>query len=140
MAARKVMNARDINTGENIYILSHAKATYMSDNRTVEDAINSINTSYKKINHGIEDTSYTLTPNILHVWDEVTMLNLSLGDEIDEIANEFIFQFTSGSTATSLTLPDNVKWANNVIPSISSNKIYQVSILNNLGSILEFNI
>lgn len=140
MTARKVMNARDINTGENIYFLSHAKATYMSDNRTVEDAINSINTSYKKINHGIEDTSYTLTPNTLHVWDEVTVLNLSLGDEIDEIANEFIFQFTSGSTATSLTLPDNVKWANNVIPSISSNKIYQVSILNNLGSILEFNI
>ena len=47
-----------------------------------------------------------------------------------------MFQFTSGATATSLTLPDDIKWANEV--TIEPNKIYQVSILKGLGSVLEF--
>lgn len=40
MATRKVKDAKDLDTGELIYIKGHAKATYMSDGRTVEDAIN----------------------------------------------------------------------------------------------------
>lgn len=40
MATRKIKDAKDLDTGELIYIKGHAKATYMSDGRTVEDAIN----------------------------------------------------------------------------------------------------
>lgn len=40
MATRKVKDAKDLDTGELVYIKGHAKATYMSDGRTVEDAIN----------------------------------------------------------------------------------------------------
>jgi hypothetical protein len=40
MATRKVKDAIDISTNEPIYFLGHAKATYMSDGTTVEDAIN----------------------------------------------------------------------------------------------------
>ena len=40
MATRKIKDAKDINSGELIYFKGHAKATYMSDGRTVEDAIN----------------------------------------------------------------------------------------------------
>lgn len=39
MATRKIKDAKDLDTGELIYIKGHAKATYMSDGRTVEDAI-----------------------------------------------------------------------------------------------------
>ncbi len=45
MATRKVKDAIDISTNEPIYFLGHAKATYMSDGTTVEDAINNINQS-----------------------------------------------------------------------------------------------
>ena len=40
---RKVTNAINIDTGELLYIKGHALATYMSDGRTVEEAISNIN-------------------------------------------------------------------------------------------------
>lgn len=45
MATRKIKDAQDTTTNELIYIKGHAKATYMSDGRTVEDAINEMSTS-----------------------------------------------------------------------------------------------
>lgn len=37
--SREVKDAREITTGDLIYFRGHAKATYMSDGRTVEDAL-----------------------------------------------------------------------------------------------------
>ena len=94
--------------------------------------------AYAQVNHGTADTTFTLTPNTFHVWDEVASLTLTLGSESAGVANEYVFQFTSGATATSLTLPDDIKWANDSAPTIAENKIYQVSILKGLASVLEF--
>lgn len=44
MNQRKVKDAIDLISGERVYFKGHAKATYMSDGKTVEDAINSIGT------------------------------------------------------------------------------------------------
>jgi hypothetical protein len=52
----------------------------------------------------------------------VTSLDLSFADEQADVANEYLFQFTSGATATTLTLPESLKWTN--IPTISENMIY----------------
>jgi hypothetical protein len=93
---------------------------------------------YSEVNHGTADTTFTLTPNTFHVWDEVASLILDFGSETSGVANEFLFQFTSGSTATTLILPDNIKWANNSAPTIVENKIYQISVLKGLASVLEF--
>lgn len=94
--------------------------------------------AYSEVSHGTADTTFELTPNTFHVWDEVTELDLSLGAETAGVANEYLFQFTSGSTATTLSLPDDIKWANDEAPTIEINKIYQISILRGLGSVLEF--
>lgn len=94
--------------------------------------------AYAEVNHGTSDTTFTLTPNTFHVWDEVASLTLTFGDETAGVANEFLFQFTSGSTPTTLTLPDSLKWANDTPPTIAENMIYQVSILKGLASVLEF--
>jgi hypothetical protein len=45
---RKVKDAKDLSSNELIYFKGHAKATYMSDGTTVEDAIKNIS-----INGGI---------------------------------------------------------------------------------------
>ena len=95
--------------------------------------------AYAEVNHGIGDTTFALTPNTFHMWDEVASLDLSFADEQTGVANEYLFQFTSGATATTLTLPDGLKWANNNVPTIAENKIYQVSVLKGLASVLEFN-
>jgi hypothetical protein len=94
--------------------------------------------AYSEVNHGASDTTFTLTPNTFHVWDEVSALTLALGSEISGVANEYLFQFTSGSAATSLTLSEDIKWANDNPPTIVENMIYQVSILKGLASVLEF--
>ena len=96
------------------------------------------NGAYAQVNHGTSDTTFTLTPNTFHVWDEVTSLDLSFGEETEGIANEFLFQFTSGTTATTLILPDTIKWANEEVPTIETNMIYQVSILKGVASVLGF--
>ena len=98
-----------------------------------------LSSAYPEVNHGTGDTTFTLTPNTFHVWDEVTSLTLNFGSGISGVANEYLFQFTSGPTATSLALPDDIKWANDNVPTIEANMIYQVSILHGLASVLEFN-
>lgn len=94
--------------------------------------------AYAEVNHGTSDTTFTLTPNTFHVWDEVASLTLTLGSETSGVANEFLFQFNSGSEATTLTMSDDIKWANDSAPTIAENMIYQVSILKGLASVLEF--
>lgn len=83
------------------------------------------------VDHGTNDTTFELTPNVLHKWDEVASLTLTLGAETPNIVNEFMIQFTSGATATQLSLPETVKWLNT--PEIAANMVYQVSIVNNLA-------
>lgn len=92
--------------------------------------------TYAEVNHGTSDSTFELTPNTFHVWDEVTSLNLTLGAETSGIANEYLFQFASGSTPTTLTLPDGIKFSEDL--TIEANKIYQISILKGLGSVLSW--
>ena len=84
-----------------------------------------------EVNHGTSDTSLALTPNVLHVWGTVGSLTLTLGTGASGVMNEYMFQFDSGSTATTLSLPSSVKWITD--NTIEANKTYQVSILNNLA-------
>lgn len=67
---------------------------------------------------------------------EVASLDISLADGEDGVVNEYLVQFTSGATATTLTLPDDIAWMS--APSVQANKTYQVSIVNNLGVMGEF--
>jgi hypothetical protein len=96
------------------------------------------NGAYAQVNHGMSDTTFTLTPNTFQVWDEVTELNITLDSEISGVANEYLFQFTSGSEPTTLSIPEDIKWANDDAPVIEANKIYQISILKYLGSVMSW--
>lgn len=87
------------------------------------------------ISHGTSDTTFALTPNILHIWGTVTSLTLTLATPSDAtVINEYMFEFTSGSTATTLSLPATVVWDKDKGDiSIESGYVYQVSILNNFA-------
>ena len=92
--------------------------------------------AYVEVNHGTSDTTFTLTPNTFHIWGEMTAMTLTLGAEASGIANEYIFQFISPTTPTTLTLPDDIKFSEDL--TIEANKIYQISILKGLGSVLSW--
>jgi len=82
--------------------------------------------------HGTTDTTFALTPNTMHVWDEVEALTLTLSPNTKEGAlAEYAFQFTSPLKPTKLKLPDYIKWQAPLL--VVSNCIYQVSITNNLA-------
>lgn len=82
------------------------------------------------------ENTATIAPNVLNVWGEVATLYITLGEFKEGVVNEYMFQFTSGATATTLVLPADIKWVS--APNIQANKTYQVSIINNLGVIGEF--
>lgn len=85
----------------------------------------------QEVNHGTSDTTFTLTANTMHIWGTVTSLTLSLPTDSNSVLDEFMFTFTSGSTATTLSLPNTVKWVQDI--EVETNKTYQVSIVNNLA-------
>ena len=85
----------------------------------------------------VESTSSTqeIQPNKFYKFGEVSSLNITLAAITDtSVLNEYMFEFTSGSTATTLTLPNTIKWLET--PTIESNKIYQCSIVDNIGVLL----
>lgn len=87
------------------------------------------------IDHGTDDTTYALTPNVFHKWGEVANLSLTLAEPSDTtVYNEYMFEFVSGSTATTLSLPDTIQWVST--PSVEANTTYQCSIVNNVGIIV----
>ena len=62
-----------------------------------------------QVNHGTADTTFTLQANQYHTWGEVASLTLTLGSSTDEQANGYWFSFDSGATATTLSLPEEIK-------------------------------
>lgn len=84
------------------------------------------------VNHGTADTTFTLTPNAMHVWGEVAQLTLTLGEPMPNVVNEYAFEFQSPATPTNLSLPATLKWYNDYTPNIRAGKRYQASIVNNV--------
>lgn len=74
-----------------------------------------------------------IKPNIFYKFGEVSSLTITLAAEESGIENEYKFEFVSGSTPTTLSLPETVKWSGGSAPTIEASKTYQVSIVNNLA-------
>ena len=78
------------------------------------------------------DTTVTIEPNKLYIFPEMTSLTVTLATPSDpNVANEYHFFFTSGATATTLTLNDVLSDAY----SIEANMKYEVSILEGVAYI-----
>lgn len=86
-----------------------------------------------------DDTTnvFAIDPNKMYMFGTRTNLTVTLNSGDSNIVNEYMFQFTSGSVATTLTVPSSVNWIKD--PDIQTNKKYAVSIENNLGIIGEWN-
>ena len=74
------------------------------------------------------DTAVELESNKLYVFPEMESLTITLTEPSNTaIVNEYHFVFKSGSTATTLSIPDSVKVPSGF--SVEVNKIYEISIL-----------
>ena len=99
----------------------------------VDDAVGGVSAATPRQQMQNTDTTVTLQPNTLYVFPEMTSLAVTLATPTNTaIANEYHFFFTSGATATALTLPEDVVTAGQ---AIEANKKYEVSILENIAYI-----
>ena len=88
----------------------------------------------QEVNHGTSDTTFTLTPNVMHIWGTVSSLNLSLPTDTNSVLDEYLFTFTCSTGGTTLTLPASIVWIQD--PEFEEGKTYQISIVNNLAGYL----
>lgn len=76
------------------------------------------------------DTNATIQPNKLYVFPEMARLTITLGAITDNsVVNEYHFMFTSGATATTLSIPATVKQPDGF--TVEANHVYEVSIMEN---------
>lgn len=76
-----------------------------------------------------------LQPNTYYKFGECVSLTVTLAAEIEGVFNEYSFEFTSGSTATTLSIPESVKWDDGESPTIKQNKKYLVAITGGIAFI-----
>lgn len=79
----------------------------------------------------IAENTKELQPNKYYIFGEMETLTLTLAAGEENKLSEYMFEFTSGTTPTTLTLPETVKWMGD--HTIEASKIYQVSIINNIA-------
>ena len=92
----------------------------------VDDAVGGISAATPRQQMQSTDTAVTLQPNTLYVFPEMATLTVTLAAPANtNIANEYHFFFTSGATATALTLPDGIVSD----MSVEANRRYEASIM-----------
>lgn len=89
------------------------------------------------VHHGTADTTFALTPNIMHVWGEVERLNLSLAPNTEPtILAEYCFQFSSPANKATEFQLQGVEWYEGVVPTILKGKTYQGSVVNGVAILI----
>lgn len=79
-----------------------------------------------------------LQPNTFYKFGECSSLTITLAAEKSGILNEYMFEFISGSTPTTLTDIPNIKWQNGDKLAPEANYTYQISIVNNCAVYAKF--
>ena len=79
-------------------------------------------------------SSASISPNVLNVWGVVSSLSITFAAGAAGEVNEYRFQFTCPfNAATALTLPSQIRWANDDALDPKPGYTYQVSVENNLA-------
>ena len=79
-------------------------------------------------------SSASISPNVLNVWGIASSITIAFTAGASGEVNEYMFQFTCPSfAATTLTLPDTIRWANDDELEPEAGYTYQVSVVDNLA-------
>ena len=79
----------------------------------------------------VAEATKELQPNKYYIFGEVATLTITLAAGEGNVLAEYMFEFTSGTTPTKLSLPESIKWIGE--STIEASKTYQVSIVNNIA-------
>lgn len=84
------------------------------------------------------DSSIELQPNRFYKLSGVlSSLSITLAEPTDlSIVNEYMVEFSCQDTT--ITLPNNLSWNNDVLPTFENGRTYHISIINNFATVLSF--
>ena len=84
----------------------------------------------------------TIDPNKYYKFDNISNLNVDFGNEKKGVMNNYMFQIEVVSppegSEINISIDEDIKWANGKAPNFEVGKIYQISVINNLGVFTEF--
>lgn len=142
MATRQIKDAKDLSTNELIYFKGHAKATYMSDGRTVEEAVNTIEDgggggSYVPMPETFVEQGgeldHTLSPNsslyAYLVGNGRVYIYLQEPTSFD-VVNEYTIIFRTLGFGNTITIDKTIIWANDNPPVLDDSvaEILEISV------------
>lgn len=78
--------------------------------------------------HGTEDTTIELTPNVVHKWDSISSLSLTLPEDEDGYVNQYKVVFTAASDTFTMALPSALRWVNDEVPTFEASMQYEISV------------
>lgn len=143
--SRKIKDAKDLTTNELIYFKGHAKATYMSDGRSVEDAINDIgigggNSSSSGgglIWQEISGNSINLTSGVRLNLITYSSGNISISNNELKIGESaaLIFKYSAG-IPVSFQSGYAWVWANDITPTFTDGWTYELDFLRTPSGVL----
>lgn len=124
MANYPIKYVTDAN-GDRVLPLTHTDAV-KDDNGTTLTTI--LEQKVSIVQNMVTGTSVSqqLSPNTYYSFGEVTSLTVTLGTPISGVNNEYVFEFDSGSTAATLSIPASVEGIDTT--KITINRHYEVSI------------
>lgn len=74
-----------------------------------------------------------LVPNVFYIFGECTSLTVTFATPTNtDVINEYHFRFTSGATATTLSLPSGVTMPSDF--TVEASKTYEISIVDGYGA------
>ena len=147
---RKVKDAKDLTTNELIFFKGHAKATYMSDGRNVEEAILQIGTGsgggkeYVKVtlsNSGalvfmddVDGNNSPLEPNKVYYVDSFVSEGVSIIDVVPPTGDvgEYTVHFVCNGSPIfmdTFECPANWQLANGQRPTLENGTAYELSVV-----------
>lgn len=121
----------DIKGTERIYVTDgsgtqkYIETNQLATNKQLESKADDV------LAENVSETTKEIQPNRYYIFGEVASLTITLAAGEEGKLNEYMFEFTSGVTATTLSLPETIKWMGD--NAIEASKTYQVSILNNIA-------
>lgn len=95
---------------------------------------------YKPLQTSTSNTM-VLDPNVYYRNTNTSLTSLTItlnAEDNSSVLNEYLVEFTTRSTGTTINLPTSIVWANGETPTFETGTKYQISIVNNLGIITKF--
>lgn len=124
--------------GELLFDLSGLGTKALTDNGQYAEFAKPVKIE-RRSGAGGSQVTKQLSPNIFYDFDEVVNLTITLEPrENGTLLDEYMFEFISGSTPTTLADIPNVKWQNGDKLVPEANCTYQVSIVNNCAVYAKF--